>query len=83
MNAVSSLAGNQKAELYYQNHKRYLKLIMEGHEDKALEVLKRSDGFYTEYYTEDPQAFHRAHSKVPEWEQCCRDGIRCRGLCSR
>lgn len=66
-NLVSGLSANKKAELYFQDRKRYVKLSMEGNHAKALKVLNESDDFYKRYQWEDPQAFLNAKWKFIHW----------------
>lgn len=66
-NLVSGLSPNKKAELYFQDRKRYVKLSMEGNHTKALKVLNESDDFYKRYQREDLQAFNNAKWKFIHW----------------
>lgn len=64
---ISNLSPNKKAELYYKNRKRFIKLGLDGERNKALELLKKNDEFYREHYQEDPDLFHKAHHKFLDW----------------
>lgn len=67
--AVGNLSSDKKAELYFQDRKQYIKLIMQGEQRKAMKLLKRNDKFYEEHYYEDPNLFHQAHHKYLDWSQ--------------